>query len=109
MGEPHLQCPLSAAELDAALSALADFTDLRSTYRAGHSRGVAELAAEAARAMGLAPGDIATARQAGFVHDIGLHGVPVTILDKAGPLSSTEWERVRLSSYYTERVLGRPV
>jgi DNA-binding CsgD family transcriptional regulator len=34
--------------------------------------------------------------------------VPVTILDKAGPLSTTEWERVRLSSYYTERVLARP-
>ncbi len=107
-GEPHLQRPLSAAELDAALVALADFTDLRSPYRAGHSRGVAELAAEAARAMGLPPADVVAARRAGSVHDIGLHGVPVTILDKAGPLSTTEWERVRLSSYYTERVLARP-
>jgi DNA-binding CsgD family transcriptional regulator len=34
--------------------------------------------------------------------------VPVTILDKPGQLSTTEWERVRLSSYYTERVLARP-
>ena len=46
--------------------------------------------------------------RAGSVHDIGLHGVPVTILDKAGPLSTTEWERMRLSSYYTDRVLARP-
>jgi DNA-binding CsgD family transcriptional regulator len=37
-----------------------------------------------------------------------LHGVPSTILDKAGDLSVTEWERLRLSSYYTERVLARP-
>lgn len=107
-GEPHLRRPLSAAELDAALGSLADFTDLRSEFRAGHSRGVAELAAEAARAMGLAPADVVAARRAGSIHDIGLHGVPVTILDKAGPLSTTEWERVRLSSYYTERVLARP-
>ena len=107
--EPHLQRPIPAAELDASLDALADFTDLRSPYRAGHSRGVADLAAEAARAMGLPPDDVAATRRAGSVHDIGLHGVPVTILDKPGPLSATEWERVRLSSYYTERVLARPV
>lgn len=107
-GEPHLRRPLSAAELDAALGSLADFTDLRSQFRAGHSRGVAKLAAEAARAMGLAPADVVAARRAGSIHDIGLHGVPVTILDKAGPLSTTERERVRLSSYYTERVLARP-
>lgn len=108
VGEPSLRRPLSAAGLDAALGSLADFTDLRSEFRAGHSRGVAELAAEAARAMGLAPADVVAARRAGSIHDIGLHGVPVTILDKAGPLSTTERERVRLSSYYTERVLARP-
>ena len=106
--EPHLQRRLSGPELDAAMGALGDFTDLRSTFRAGHSLGVAELAAEAARTMGLPPADVVTARRAGYVHDIGLHGVPVTILDKPGQLSTTEWERVRLSSYYTERVLARP-
>ncbi len=108
VSEPHLQNRLSAAELDAALAALADFTDLRSAYRAGHSQGVADLAADAAGALGLPPADVVAVRRAGLVHDIGLHGVPVTILDKAGPLSTTEWERVRLSSYYTERVLARP-
>jgi HD-GYP domain-containing protein (c-di-GMP phosphodiesterase class II) len=108
VSEPHLQHRLSAAELDAALGALADFTDLRSAYRGGHSQGVAELAAEAARTMGLPPADVVAVRRAGSVHDIGLHGVPVTILDKAGPLSTLEWERVRMSSYYTERVLSRP-
>jgi DNA-binding CsgD family transcriptional regulator len=90
------------------MGALGDFTDLRSSYRAGHSLGVAELAAEAAHTMGLPSADVVAARRAGYVHDIGLHGVPVTILDKAGPLSTTEWERVRLSAYYTERVLARP-
>ena len=41
--DPGLQRRLTDAELDDRLVALADFTDLRSTYRAGHSRGVADL------------------------------------------------------------------
>jgi HD-GYP domain-containing protein (c-di-GMP phosphodiesterase class II)/DNA-binding CsgD family transcriptional regulator len=106
--EPRLQRQLQDQELDGAFGALADFTDLRSAYRAGHSRGVAELAAEAAAAMGLPGADVVATWRAGSVHDIGMHGVPVTILDKAGPLSTTEVERVRLSSYYTERVLTQP-
>ncbi|HEU5331566.1 MAG TPA: HD domain-containing phosphohydrolase [Actinocrinis sp.] len=106
--EPQLRRSLSQGELDAALTVLADFTDLRSASRAGHSRAVARLAEEAARGLGLPEADAAAVRRGGLLHDIGLHGVPVTILDKPGPLSATEWERMRLSSYYTERVLARP-
>ncbi|WP_223165826.1 HD-GYP domain-containing protein, partial [Lentzea indica] len=106
--DPRVRRPLTEGELDTALEALADFTDLRCTSRAGHCRGVAELAGAAARSMGLPVGDVVATRRAGLLHDIGLHGVPVTILDREGPLSATEWERVRLSSYYTERVLARP-
>jgi HD-GYP domain-containing protein (c-di-GMP phosphodiesterase class II) len=106
--EPRLRRRLPAGELDAALEVLADFTDLRSTSRAGHSRGVAELAGAAARAIGLPEADVVATRRAGLLHDIGLHGVPATILDKPARLSANEWERVRLSSYYTERVLARP-
>ena len=105
---PQLQRRLSGHGLDEALAALADFTDLRSPHRAGHSSGVAELTCAAAKRLGLPEAEVATARRAGYVHDIGLHGVPSTILDKPGNLSPTEWERFRLSSYYTERVLARP-
>jgi DNA-binding CsgD family transcriptional regulator len=106
--EPALGRRLSERELDSALEGLADFTDLRSGRRAGHSRGVGELAGQAARVMGLPAGNVTVLHRAGLVHDIGLHGVPVTILDKPGPLTVTEWERIRLSAYYTERVLARP-
>lgn len=106
--DPRLRRPLTEGELDAALEAFADFTDLRSASRAGHSRGVAELSAAAAESMGLPAGDVVATRRAGLLHDIGLHGVPVTVLDRPGPLSATDRERVRLSSYYTERVLARP-
>ncbi|HEV2027928.1 MAG TPA: HD domain-containing phosphohydrolase [Candidatus Dormibacteraeota bacterium] len=43
-----------------------------------------------------------------MLHDIGLHGVPASILDKAGPLSKSESERMRMHAYYTHRMLARP-
>ena len=107
-GEPSLQQRLTDSELDAALEAIADFTDLRSACRAGHSRSVADLAGRAAAERGLPDTDVAAVRRAGFVHDIGLHAIPATILDKPGPLSEREAERMRMHAYYTERMLARP-
>ena len=106
--EPALQRRLSERELDAALEAVADFTDLRSPVRAGHSRGVADLVARAAARTGLGQPDIVALRRAGLLHDIGLHGIPATILDKAGALSASESERLRMHTYYTERMLAQP-
>jgi HD-GYP domain-containing protein (c-di-GMP phosphodiesterase class II) len=95
-------------QLDAALEAVADFVDLKSPYFAGHSRGVADLAAAAARRAGHPEPDVQTLRRAGLLHDFGRTGVPNTIWDKPGPLTELEWERVRLHSYYTDRMLRRP-
>ena len=106
--EPDLDKPLAESEIDAALEAVADFSDLKSPWFSGHSRGVAQLAASAAQRAGL-PEDAATQlRRAGLVHDLGRSGVPNTIWDKPGPLTAVERERVRLHPYYTERVLARP-
>jgi len=107
-GEPGLQEHLSDAELDNALEAVADFTDLRSPSRAGHSRAVAELSMRAAELCGLPGEEVSNVRRAGFVHDLGMHGIPATILDKSGGLSGTEAERMRMHAYYTERMLVRP-
>ena len=106
--EPGLQRRLTEGELDAALEAVADFTDLRSPSRAGHSRAVGALAARAAELCGLPEAEVATLRRAALVHDLGLHGVPATILDKPGPLTTSEFERLRMHAYYTERMLAKP-
>lgn len=106
--EPSLQRRLTEEQLDAALEAVADFTDLRSAPRAGHSRGVADLVARAAALTPLPAADAVAVRRAGLLHDVGLHGVPATILDKGGPLSASEAERMRMHAYYTERMLCRP-
>ena len=106
--DPRLQRRLTESGLDAALEAVADFTDLRSRSRSGHSRAVASLAARAGELCGLPEGDVVVLRRAALVHDVGMHGVPASILDKPGPLTSTESERMRMHSYYTERTLARP-
>lgn len=105
--DPSLQEKLVGDELDAALEAIADFTDLRSPSRAGHSRAVANLAATAGGFCRLPEDEIRTLRRAGLVHDLGLHGIPGNILDKPGPLSASEFERIRMWPYYTERMLTR--
>ena len=106
--DPRLNRPLTESGLDTALEVIADFTDLRSRSRTGHSRAVALLAGRAGQSCGLPHGDVVNLRRAALVHDVGMHGVPATILDKPGPLTSTESERMRMHSYYTERTLARP-
>ncbi|MGB9365922.1 MAG: HD domain-containing phosphohydrolase, partial [Xanthobacteraceae bacterium] len=103
--EPEPHTPLSPAEFDAACLAMADYADLKSPYSVGHSRAVSALAAEAARRCGLPEVDAIDLARAGLLHDIGQVAVPVRIWLTSGALNDSEWEQVRLHSYYGERVL----
>ena len=103
--EPALAMELSPDQLDRALAAIANFVDLKSPFTLGHSVAVAELAEEAGRRLGLPPEQVLMLRRAGFVHGFGRLGVSNSIWDRPGPLSSGEWERVRMYPYLTERML----
>jgi DNA-binding CsgD family transcriptional regulator len=105
VAEPGPQPVVSEDRLDACLSAIADFADLKSMWMLGHSRGVAELAERAAVVAGLPEADQVLLRRAGLVHDIGRVAVPVNVWAKPGPLNRDEREQVRLHAYHTERVL----
>jgi HD-GYP domain-containing protein (c-di-GMP phosphodiesterase class II) len=104
--EPLPRTYVGEARLDQVLCAFADFADLKSPYTRGHSSGVAALAEGAARQAGLSERTTAELRRAALVHDLGRAGIPNGIWDKPGPLSRTEWERVRLHPYLTERILS---
>jgi HD-GYP domain-containing protein (c-di-GMP phosphodiesterase class II) len=104
--EPGLEIVLADAELESALEAIADFTDLKSPWTIGHSRGVADHAYAAAPRFGLSAADATLVRRAGLVHDLGRLGVSNAIWDKPGALTPTEQERVRLHPYLTERMLA---
>ena len=86
--DPRLQQRLTELRARHGARSVADFTDLRSPCRSGHSRAVAALAARAGESCGLAPEDVSLLRRAALVHDVGIHGVPATILEKPGPLTS---------------------
>jgi HD-GYP domain-containing protein (c-di-GMP phosphodiesterase class II) len=106
--EPLPRPPLDETEFHTALEVMADIADLKSPWFSGHSRGVANLAAAAVRAAGMPEHDVVTARQAGLLHDLGRTGISNAIWDKHEPLTESERERVRLHTYYTERMLRRP-
>jgi len=105
--EPGPVLTIGTDQLDGALAAVADFTDLKSRYLRGHSSGVAALVVAAAGAAGMADVDAASLGRAALVHDVGRVGIPSGIWDRPGPLSAEQWERVRLHPYLTERVLHR--
>jgi HD-GYP domain-containing protein (c-di-GMP phosphodiesterase class II) len=95
------------ADLDRALAAVADFVDLKSPWTRGHSPRVAELAGQAGRLMDVTETEIQRLKRAAMVHDLGRVGVENGIWDKPGPLSTSEWEKVRLHPYLTHRILSR--
>ena len=93
--------------LENVLTAFADFADLKSPWLRGHARTVATLAEQAGRHAGLDAAACTDLRRAGLVHDLGRVAVENGVWDKPGPLTSVEWERVRLHAYYTERIVVR--
>jgi HD-GYP domain-containing protein (c-di-GMP phosphodiesterase class II) len=104
VGSPRV---LTSDAVDRALAAMGNFADLSSPYLAGHSAGVAALAAAAARRCRIDEAGVAALRRAALVHDLGRVAVDVRIWQKPAPLNADEWEQVRLHPYYTERVLAR--
>ena len=105
--EPGRALVLRGLAIDEALAAMGDFADLASPYLVGHSAGVAGLAAAAASRLGFADVDVVTIRRSALVHDVGRVAVPSRVWQKPGPLTTDEWERVRLHPYYSDRVLCR--
>jgi putative nucleotidyltransferase with HDIG domain len=77
------------------LYALARTVDAKSSWTAGHSVRVTQLAVNIAVAMGLDPSSQENLRRAGLLHDIGKIGIPLRILDKDGKLTEEENEIVK--------------
>jgi len=98
---------LDAEQLDHLVTAAGDFADAKCPFTLGHSRGVAGLAVDAGRRSGLDRTAIEHLRRAGHLHDLGRIGVSNAIWEKKTALSASEWERLRLYPYLSERVLRR--
>jgi putative nucleotidyltransferase with HDIG domain len=105
--EPRPHAIAEGQRLDDVVVAFAQFADVKSGFTLGHSTGVAELAARAAEVAGIDAADRALLRRAALLHDLGRVGTSNRIWDKPGRLTASEWEQVRLHTYWTERILSR--
>ncbi|MEW6582596.1 MAG: HD domain-containing phosphohydrolase [Actinomycetota bacterium] len=105
--EPVPHRTLEGDDLDAALTVVADFVDLKSPFMAGHSRRCAALAGTAAGLLGFAEDDATRVRHAALVHELGTTAIPNSIWDKPGPLTRAELDRVELHPMVTEQMLRR--
>ena len=76
-------------------------------YTFAHSFRVATHLATFALATGMRRTDAELLAQAGLLHDIGKTAIPVRILDKPGPLDSSEWPVVQRHPVVAAEVLRR--
>ena len=72
--------------------ALTGALEAKDAYTCGHSRAVAQYATRLCSALQMPGETIEHIRLASLLHDIGKIGVPEAILNKAGPLTSAEWD-----------------
>jgi two-component system, cell cycle response regulator len=71
-----------------------------------HIEGVAKLAVEMGRSLGLDAEDLDVLFRAAALHDVGKIAIPDDILDKKGPLNEVEWEFMRRHTLIGARILG---
>jgi len=101
--EPPPQRWMTGDEIDAAFRVVGTFTDLKSYWLRGHAEGTSQLAEAAAWRLGLSEDDVIVVRRAALALDLGRVAVSNAIWEKPGPLGLTDWERVQLHPYFTER------
>ena len=104
--DPRLGAGLSDAGLDATLEAIGDYADLKSPCATGHSRAVADIAAEAGTKLGLTASEVQFLRRAALVHDVGMIGVPSAVWEETKGWSVSQRERARTHPYLLERMLA---
>lgn len=73
-----------------ALTALARSIDAKSTWTAGHSERVTDLALRIGWVLGLSQKELNSMHRGGLLHDIGKIGIPAEVLDKMGRLDADE-------------------
>lgn len=104
--EPEPVLERHEGELAHVAAAFGDLADLKVPFLHGHSQQVARLAVGAAQRLGLDTGTIAGLEVAARLNDLGRVGISNAVWEKAGPLTSAEWEQVRIHAYHSERILA---
>jgi diguanylate cyclase (GGDEF)-like protein/putative nucleotidyltransferase with HDIG domain len=87
------------------VTVLDDTLGAKDHYTRGHSQTVSRLAAQIARQMGLPDNVIEEVRLGGILHDIGMIGVPETVLNKSTRLTAEEYELMKSHTILGAQIL----
>ena len=85
---------------DATLAGWSHALDLRDKETEGHSQRVTDLSEKLARMMGIGEAELVFMRRGALLHDIGILGVPDSILLKPDKLTDDEWVIMRKHPQY---------
>jgi putative nucleotidyltransferase with HDIG domain len=77
------------------LHALARAIDAKSSWTAGHSERVTDLAVRIGQALRLPQAELAALHRGGLLHDLGKIGIPADVLDKPARLTDEEFAVMR--------------
>lgn len=94
--------PKHSAILDALMAAML----LRSGEIESHARRVTDMTLHLAKTLGLADDQLAHLVRGAMLHDIGKLSIPDSILQKPGPLTSTEWDLMRKHPEFAFKLLS---
>jgi HD-GYP domain-containing protein (c-di-GMP phosphodiesterase class II) len=97
------------ARRPSAISVLLNLLEQRDRRAAEHAFRVAELASSVGIRLQLPPVKVARLRLASLLHDVGKLSVPDEVLDKPGPLTEDEWQRVRNHPEYAFQMIASSV
>jgi len=92
---------------DITLEMLGTAIDLKQAEKKGHSKRVTAFTIAITRAMGVPKSNMDVIARAAFLHDVGKMGIPETILNKAGPLTKEEEEKMREHCFNGYKILKR--
>jgi response regulator RpfG family c-di-GMP phosphodiesterase len=84
-----------ASAYDTTIKAWAQTLEIRDVTYAGHASRVMDLSVKIASAMGLSGDAISHLRHGVLLHDIGMLGIPESILLNPGSLNEEQWKMVR--------------
>ena len=104
--EPEPVIDIGPVDLPRVAEAFGDLADMKMPWTHGHSGAVARLACDAARSLRLDAATIADLEVSARLQEIGRLSVSNAIWEKRGPLTSAEWEQVRMHAYQSERILA---
>ena len=80
---------------DSLLQVLSAALDLRDQATKGHSLRLARLALAIGAELGFSDEELSHLEQAAMLHDMTKLELPKAILDKAGPLTDSEWQKIQ--------------